>query len=300
MSVATQAGNPAGLKDYALLVTLAAIWGGSFLFIKLAIDTIPAMTIAAGRIALAAAILYLAARMAGQRLPAWGIHWVYILGIAIFGNAVPFTLIGWGEEQIDSGLAAILMAIVPLCTLVMAHFFTADEKISLQKVIGLIIGFTGIILLIGPESLMTLGDEAVRQLAVALGAACYGVSSILAKKLSGLPRRAIAAAIMISSTAVILPASLIFDQPWILQPTGMAVFSVIMLGLTSTALAQIILLKIVKEHGASFLSLNNYMVPVFGLIWGAVFLAERPDPESLAAFLLILAGIAVTQYRRRR
>ncbi|RED51447.1 DMT family transporter [Aestuariispira insulae] len=294
------AATPAGWTDYALLVTLAAIWGGSFLFIKIAIDTIPPMTIAAGRIALAAGILYLAARIAGQRLPAFGQAWIFITGIAIFGNAVPFTLIGWGEEEIDSGLAAILMAIVPLCTLVVAHFFTSDEKITTQKVIGLIIGFTGIILLIGPSSLLSLGTEAIHQLAVALGAACYGFSSVMAKQLSGLPRRGVAAAIMITSTSLIVPMALITDQPWLLTPSGSAVFSVVMLGVTSTALAQIILLKIVKEQGASFLSLNNYMVPVFGLIWGMIFLAERPDPSSLAAFLLIMAGIAVTQFKRRR
>lgn len=115
MSMAsTDSTNPVGIRDYGLLVCLAAIWGGSFLFIKLAVDTIPPATIAAGRIALAACILYLAARMAGQRLPAFGRHWIFIAGVAIFGNAIPFSLIGWGEAKIDAGLAAILMATVPV------------------------------------------------------------------------------------------------------------------------------------------------------------------------------------------
>ena len=121
----------------------------------------------------------------------------------------------------------------------------------------------------------------------------------MAKQLSGLPRRGVAAAIMVSSAALIVPMAAFTEQPWLLNPSSGAILSVIMLGITSTALAQIILLKIVKERGASFLSLNNYMVPVFGLLWGVIFLAERPDPSSLGAFLLILAGIAVTQYKRR-
>lgn len=299
MSMASTDANPAGLRDYSLLVALAAIWGGSFLFIKLAVDTIPPATIAAGRIALAAAILYLAARAAGQRLPAFGRHWIFIAGIAIFGNAIPFSLIGWGEEKIDSGLAAILMATVPLCTMVLAHFFTDDERLSIRKIIGLIVGFGGIVILIGPKALMTLGDDAIRQIAVACGAACYGVSSIMAKRLSGLPRRAVAAGIMLTSTCFIVPVAMITEQPWTLTPDTTGIFSVIMLGLLSTALAQIILLKIVRERGASFLSLNNYMVPVFGLTWGMIFLAERPDPSSLAGLLLILTGIGITQWRRK-
>lgn len=300
MSMAsTDSANPVGIRDYGLLVSLAAIWGGSFLFIKLAVDTIPPATIAAGRIALAACILYLAARMAGQRLPAFGRIWIFIAGIAVFGNAVPFTLIGWGEEKIDSGLAAILMATVPLCTMVLAHFFTDDEHLSIRKILGLIVGFAGIVILIGPKALLTLGDDAIRQIAVATGAACYGVSSILAKRLSGLPRRGVAAAIMTTSACFIVPVALVTDRPWTASPDAIGIFSIIMLGLLSTALAQIILLKIVRERGASFLSLNNYMVPVFGLIWGVIFLAERPEPTSLLAFLLILAGIGITQYRRK-
>ncbi|WP_259781886.1 DMT family transporter [Aestuariispira ectoiniformans] len=300
MSMAsTDSTNPVGIRDYGLLVCLAAIWGGSFLFIKLAVDTIPPATIAAGRIALAACILYLAARMAGQRLPAFGRHWIFIAGVAIFGNAIPFSLIGWGEAKIDAGLAAILMATVPLCTMVLAHFLTDDERLSIRKIAGLIVGFTGIVILIGPKALMTLGDDAIRQVAVASGAACYGLSSIMAKKLSGLPRRAVAAAIMATSSCFIVPVALITDRPWTTEPAAIGIFSVVMLGLLSTALAQIILLKIVRERGASFLSLNNYMVPVFGVIWGIIFLAERPNPSSLVAFLLILTGIGITQYRRK-
>lgn len=283
------------LKDYALLILLASIWGASFLFIKIAIDSIPPLTITAGRICLAAIILYTAMRFAGQQRPSGVKIWLLIAGSAFFGNVLPFTLISWGEHSVDSGLAAILMAIMPLSTLILAHYFTDDEPLTKRKVAGLIVGFTGIVILIGPAALQSLGTELIAQLAIGLGAVCYSISSMFNKRLNLIPGRTLAAWVMIVSAAMILPASLIVDQPWTLSPEPKSIAAVIILGIFPTALAMLILLKIIREHGASFLSMNNYMVPVFGVIWGAIFLAERPSPESAIALVLILAGIAITR-----
>ncbi len=289
-------GQP-GVRDYVLLVVLAAIWGSSFLFIKVAVADIPAVTVAAVRIGVAAVILWLAARMAGQSMPRDTGAWIAIVFAAIIGNAVPFVLIGWGEEQIDSGLAAILMATMPLTTLVLAHFFTSDEKLTMRKALGVGLGLAGLVVLMGPERLARLGDETIRELAVAGAATCYGINALITKRLVQLPRRAVAAAVLATSAVMMIPASLIIDRPWTLEPGTAAILSVIILGIVQTAIATMMLFAIVRRQGASFFSQINFLIPLFGVVWGALILAERPSANALAALALILLGIAVVRGR---
>lgn len=289
-------GQP-GFKDYVLLVLLAAIWGSSFMFIKIAVIEIPPVSVAAARIAIAAAILFVAARMAGQVLPNDKVVWFTIILGAVTGNAIPFTLIGWGEEQIDSGLAAILMATMPLTTVLLAHFFTSDEKLTVRKAVAVSFGLVGLIVLIGPEKLARLGDQTVRELAVAGAATCYAINAIITKRLVHLPRRAVAAAMLVVSAFMMIPASLIIDRPWTLAPSGLALIALIVLGVLQTAVATILLFAIVRRQGASFFSQINFLVPLFGVMWGALALAERPSANAFAALVLILIGIAVVRGR---
>lgn len=287
-------GQP-GFRDYALLVVLAAIWGSSFLFIKLAVIEIPPVTVAAARITIAALLLWAAARMAGQSLPrGWGV-WGIIACAAVSGNAVPFTLIGWGEEHIDSGLAAILMATMPLTTLVLAHIFTSDEKLTTRKAIGVGMGLLGLIVLMGPDRLAQLGGDTLRELAVAGAATCYGINALITKRLVHLPRRAVAASMLGVSAVMMIPASLMIDQPWMLNPSSTALGSLIVLGSLHTAVATMLLFVIVRRQGASFFSQINFLVPLFGVLWGALILAERPSANALVALALILIGIAVVR-----
>jgi len=235
--------------------------------------------------------------MAGQERPKGLRIWLIIMGSAFFGNVVPFTLISWGELKVDSALAAILMAVMPLSTLILAHFFTNDEPLAKRKLLGIVVGFIGVVILIGPTALKELGAETLAQFAIIGGAICYSISTMFAKRLNGIPARSVAAGVMITSSIMVIPMSLIVDQPWNLSPDMLAVFSVIMLGLFATALGMLIIFKLIREQGASFLSMNNYMVPVFGVMWGALFLAERPTPESAVALVFILGGIAITRAR---
>ena len=291
-------GHP-GIRDYALLLLLSAIWGSSFLFIKIAVDTVPAVTVTAVRITTGAAILFAAARMAGQKLPSGARVWTAIAAAALFGNALPFSLISWGEEHIDSGLAAILMAVMPLTTVLLAHMFTADEKLSARKVVGVILGFSGLVVLMGPEKLAQLGDETVRQLAVAGAAVCYGINAIITKRLMHLPRRALAAALMMVATAMIVPASLIIDRPWTLQPSMTAWSTMFVLGVFHTAIATLLMFAVIRKQGASFFSQINFLIPIFGVLYGALILAERPSANAYLALALILLGIAVVRGRGR-
>lgn len=284
-----------GLADYGLLLLLSAIWGSSFLFIKLAVETTPAVSMTAARLLLAGIILLCMANLAKQKLPRGKDLWFWILMSAFFGNALPFGLIGWGEEKIDSGLAAILMAVMPLTTLVLAHVFTTDEKITLPKFIGVLLGFADLIVLIGPEKLATLGEETVRQLAVAAAAVCFGINAIITKRLIGLPPKGLAAAIVMSSALMLIPASFLFDTPAEIRPSALSAISIVALAIFHTVIATFLLFAIIRKQGASFFSQINFLVPLFGVAWGAVLLSERPSANAYVALALILLGVAIAR-----
>ena len=281
--------------DYLIILFLAATWGASFLFIKLAVETIPPLTIAAGRITLAAIILYIAMKIAKQNRPTGFKNWLLICGSAAFGNVLPFTMISWGEISVDSGLAAILMSLIPLTTMILAHFFTQDEKLNRSKIIGIMVGFIGVVILIGPSALSNLGNETLAQIAIASSAVCYSIATMFNKYMNKMPGRMLAAWIMIISAIMILPLSLIFDQPWTLSPEPIAIGAVIILGIFPTALAMLLLLVILRRHGANNLAMVSYIIPIFGVIWGVVFLMEQPKVESLIALVFILTGVAISR-----
>jgi drug/metabolite transporter (DMT)-like permease len=290
----------AGPGDLALLALLAAIWGASFMFIKVAVETIPPLTIVAGRVALGAALLLAVARARGVRLPRDRATWARCAAIAAIGNVAPFALIAWGEARIDSALAAILMSTVPLATVLLAHLLTRDERLSLDKAAGVAVGLAGVAVLIGPGALSGLGDRLLGQLAVVLAACGYALAGIVARGLAGQSAAATGAAVLSVAASVAVPGSLLLDRPWTLQPSAQALGAVAVLGLLCTGAAYLILFRLVTRVGATFLSLNNYLVPLFGVLWGALLLGERLPPRALGALALILAGIAVTQVAARR
>lgn len=291
--------SPPGARDYALLIVLATIWGASFMFIKIGVESLPAATLTASRLGLAAALLLAVAHLGGESLPRGGKLWGWIVISAFFGNALPFTLISWGEESIDSGLAAILMAVMPLTTVLVAHLFTRDEKLTPRKAAGVLFGLAGLVILIGPEQLATLGDDTVRQLAVACAAFCYGVNAVITRRLADQPPRALVAALMLVSTAMLVPVSVLFDQPWTLSPSGRSLMAMVVLGVLQTAIATLIMFALVRRQGASFFSQINFLVPMFGVLFGALILAERPSASAFAALALILLGVAIARERRR-
>jgi len=285
----------AGWIDYALLLLLAMIWGSSFMFTKLAVVTIPPVTLAATRLSFAALTLLAAAFYFGQALPRGFAIWRWIIPGALLGNAIPFTLISWGQQTIDAGLAAILMGGMPLITIVLAHFFTEDEKVTIPKVIGVMFGMVGLLILIGPSKIMALGDDTIRQLAILLAASCYAITTLITKRLTGLPRYSTTAAISLVSAVIMVPAALVYDQPWTLAPTGTALISSVLLGVLHTAFATLLMFKLVMRQGASFFGQINFLIPLTGVAWGVIFLSERLQQTQLIAMTIILTGVLVSR-----
>ncbi len=289
------------LSDWVLLLALVVMWGSSFMFNRIAVASLPPWTIVAGRIGLAAIVLTITVYVMGKRLPALGRIWAPYVVIAIIGNAIPFYLITWGQQVVESALAGILMAIMPLATLVLAHFLIAGEHMTRQRATGFAIGFGGIVLLMGPAALMGVGGDIVRivsQLAVLGGALCYALQSVLTRLIVKGDILVSAAGTLIVATIIVLPVTLWLDRPWILAPDAASVASVVWLGVGPTALATVLYFMLIRSAGPSFMSLVNYLSPGVAVLLGLLVMGETPRMTAYFGLALILFGIAVTQRRR--
>jgi drug/metabolite transporter (DMT)-like permease len=280
------------LRNFVILILLSLIWGASFLFIKVAVATIPPFSVAFGRTALAAMLLYLVLRSRGLRMPGWGPVWGTFLLMGLFNGAVPYTLITWAEIHIDSGLAAILNALMPLFTVLLAHLFTGDERLNWMKVVGIFLGFLGVVALIGPAALKGLGKHVLAQLAVMAAALCYAVAIIYGRRLKEVTPLVSATGQLFCAAFLTLPMILIFDAPWALSPSFISVAALTCLSLLGTALAYLLYYYLLQRIGSTNLSLVTYLLPITGVFWGALLLGERLHWSAFLALGLILAGIA--------
>jgi drug/metabolite transporter (DMT)-like permease len=289
-------------SDWGLLVALALIWGTSFLVIKIAVSDFGPLTIVAGRLGIAALILVVVARIAGVPLPQTASVWSRLVVLALVGNALPFFLITWGQERIDSGLAGILMAIMPLATLLLAHFYVPGEHLTLRRVGGFLIGFAGIIVLIGPSTLLAFGGEAsdlLRQLAVLAGALCYAVNAVLARRLPAIPALTASAGVMLVASLAMIPLALAVDSPRaaLSEAAATSAIAILWLGVMSTALATIISFLLINSAGPTFMSLINFQIPIIALLAGVIFLGEHIEWNALTALVLVLSGLRISQSR---
>lgn len=290
------------LSDWLHLLALTAMWGSAFMFTKLAVAGMAPALVVSARLVLAAIVLLLVVAATRRRLPGRDPIWLYLAVIAVLGNVLPFNLITWGQQRIDSGLAGILMAIMPLFTLGLAHFFIAGERLSVARVVGFALGFCGIVVLMLPElgeRPGTQGYHLPSMLAVLAGAICYGISAIVARLKA--PRDAI-----VSATGVTVVAALL-ALPFTPMPAGAAVHeldgirlgAVGFLGLFSTAAAAVVYFRLIRSAGPAFVSLLNYLIPLWAVAVGIALLGERPRITDLYALGIILAGIGVSQLDRR-
>lgn len=289
-----------GAADFGLLFILALTWGSSFLFIKQAVDTLPPLSLAVGRIAIGAAMLLAIAFAKGQALPRGSGLWGRMVFLGIIGNSLPFFLIAWGEQYTPSNLAAILMATIPSFVIVLAHFFTHDEPLTLGKALGCLAGFAGVVALIGVDALKGLGDVVIGQIAILCGALSYSLYGINAKRLPPLGSEMLVGAILLAGLIPLIPVWLLIDRPWTLAPDGKAWFSVAWLGLLSTGGGNLLFFLLLRRVGAGFGSFNNYLVPLMGVGWGFFLAGERPSWNALVALVLILTGLALARWLKPR
>jgi len=301
----TTAANPTpGILIWSMLIFLGIIWGGSFSAVSVALTGFGPLQVAAARISLAAAVLLVLAFASGHGLPDFRTRkgrrvWLHSLGMAIFTNALPFSLLSWGQQYVSAGFAGITMAIVPLMILPLAHFLIPGDRLSLRKSIGFVVGFVGVIILIGPGAMLSSGAdlEALARLACLGATACYAIGSIITRLAPPVHQLSFSAAALLLASFIMLPLAYLLEGVPAVAPPLPALAAVGYLGLIPTALATVILVRIINEAGPSFLSLVNYQVPVWAAIMGVVFLAESLPAQFVTALALILLGLGISQAR---
>lgn len=298
-----------GPAEWGLLILLVALWGSSFMLVRVSLDAFTPVAVTAGRLLIGAGVLLLVLALTRRRVPGSARTWAFFLAMAVIGNALPFFLIAWGQASIPSGLTGILMAVMPLVVLVLAHFFVAGERLTPRRLAGFALGFLGVVVLTGPEALAAIvgADAALASQLAVLGAAlCYGVAAIVARR--GPPLNPVVTAAAVLSIAGILTglglvaggmaggAKAVVHDPVTLWP-GLALAA---LGALSTGLATVVYFTLVARAGPTFLSLINYLIPVWAVVLGALVLGERLPPRAFAALGLILAGVVLARWQFRR
>ncbi len=285
------------LMDWGMVLALALLWGMSFPMISVAVKEIPPLTFAVGRMGAAGGILFLYIVATGVRLPRDLSSWLYMTFVGIIGTALPFILFPLGQKQVPAGTTGILNAVMPLITIVLAHFFV-NERLTTRKVAGFVLGFCGVVVLIGPEALLALGGDSnqlLSQLIIVSGSACYAMSAIASRKLGHVSALITSAVTLTMGAVVTLPIALIVDEPFNMTISAEAWGAAAYMAFAATLAATLIYFKVVGRAGPSFFSQTNYLVPVVAVIGGVILLGEPLHPNSLVAFALVLGGLFISR-----
>jgi drug/metabolite transporter (DMT)-like permease len=287
--------------DWLLLVLLSVLWGGSFFFAKVAVGELPPLTLALGRVAVAAAILVVLIRLAGDRLGILTQLWRHFAVLGLLSNAIPFSLILWGQTHIPSGLASILNATTPIFTVVVAHFATRDERLDGAKLAGITVGFLGVVVMLGPDMLGEIGVNVWAQMACLAAALCYALGGVYGRRLKDKPAAVVATGQLIAATIIIAPVAALVDQPWALpMPSRSALGAMLALAVLSTALAYVIYFRILARAGATNLMLVTFLIPASAILLGMLVLGERLSLRHFAGMAIIALGLAAIDGRPLR
>jgi drug/metabolite transporter (DMT)-like permease len=287
----------AGFLDYAQLLIAAGMWGGTFLLNEIALADFSPIAIAAYRIMMAAVLLCLICYWKGLRISFNSRSLWLILVIGLLNSVVPFSLIGWGQLRIDSATTAILLAVSPFFSLLLSHFMTGDDRFTWNKVIGLLFGFSGVVALMG-QGLLAGGGSLAGMLVVVLAACCYSLSAILIRRLGAMPSLVLVASTLTVASLVLLPVLLWFYPPWEQSFRPSSLGSLLFLALGPTATAYVLRVNVVKNNGAVFMSNVGYLIPLFAVFWGWLFLSQKPTAVMWLSLALIFSGIALGQRRK--
>ncbi|MBT5943254.1 MAG: DMT family transporter [Rhodospirillaceae bacterium] len=292
--------------EWILLFILGGVWGGTFFFNAIAIPEIPPLVVIFFRVAIASVILWLFVFAGGIKVPRDATTWIDLVIMAALNSALPFFLIAWGQVHIASGLASIMIGTTPLFAVVAAHFMTSDEKMSPGKVLGVLAGLVGVVVLIGPQFLGDIGKDLIAQLSVLGAAVCYAVSAIYGRRFSRreTPPMMVATGQITMAALLLLPFTVIIDRPWELAiPSMQAWGAVLGLAVLSTSFAYLIFFRILARAGAVNILLVNFLVPVSAILLGVFILGEVLTTEQMIGMAFIALGLALIDgrlFQRRR
>ncbi len=288
------------LPELALLVLLGCLWGSSYTFIKIGIETIPALTLIAARTAIAGSILTVVIFWRGLRLPRDSGLWKMFAIQAVLNSVLPFTLIAWAEHHIDAGLAVILNSLTPVFTFLLTAIITRHEMVNGRKLFGVMIGLVGTVVMIGVQALNGFGDVVLAQVAVILATAFYAGAAIFGKNFKGIDSMIPAAASLICGTVILIPISLVVDRPWELVPSARSITALIGLSIFSTALAFTIYFRLVRTLGSLGTTAQAYVRVPVGVAIGVIFLGEQLYASTMVGLVCILTGVIAMTLPTRR
>jgi len=278
-------------KDLALLLVLSTLWGASYTFIRIGVATIPPITLIAARTLIAGGILLAVIRWRGLSLPRDAATWRRFLVQACLNSVVPFTLIAWAERTVPAGLATILNSTTPIFTFLLTVLITRHEQVTMRKLFGVIAGIAGTCLIIGVQALDGFGHQLLAQLAIVAATICYAGAAIFGTNFRGLDPVMPAAGSLLCGAVILIPLSLIFDQPWRLAPSVESVLALLCLAVFSTALALVIYFRLLRTIGSVGTTAQAYLRVPIGVAIGVLFLGETLGSSASVGLLCIVAGV---------
>ncbi|PYE25872.1 drug/metabolite transporter (DMT)-like permease [Rhizobium sp. PP-F2F-G20b] len=284
-----------------MLLALATLWGASYTFIKIGVATIPPITLIAARTIIAGSLLLLVLRLRGLKLPRDRRNTRRFVIQAVLNSVLPFTLIAWGEQHVDAGLAVILNSLTPVFAFLINALITRHEAVTAPKLFGVAFGLLGICLVVGPSVLAGFGTGVIAQLAIILAAVAYGGAVTFGRTFRDLDPMMPAAGSLIWGGVILLPVSLLVDQPWTLAPAVSSLAALLALSVFSTALAFVLYFTLLQRLGSVGTTAQAYLRVPIGVGIGVLFLGEMPNPNALLGLVFVVASvIAMTMPARRR
>lgn len=287
-------------REWGVLLFLAVVWGGAFLFIGVAVRHVEPLTYVWLRLTMAAGAMWLFLKLSGGRLGLPREVWGSIALLALLNNALPFTLFGWGQTHIASGLASILNATTPIWGVLVAHLFTQDEKMTPRKIVGVTLGFAGVATMIGPTLLANVGTDALAQLACITASLSYALAAVWARRFRrmGLSPMSVTTGQLSVGALMMLPLALFLDQPWAQPlPPLSAWASIAALAVLCTAFGYVLYFRLIDSAGATNALLVTLLVPPFAILFGSLFLNEVLAPQDFIGLALIAIGLAAIDGR---
>ncbi|WP_243368030.1 DMT family transporter [Microvirga solisilvae] len=277
--------------ELTLLATLATLWAAAYTFIKIGIETIPPVTLIAARTLIAGSLLVVIMRLRGVTLPRDFLSWRNFTIQACLNSAIPFTLIAWAEKSIDAGLAVILNSMTPVFTFLITLLWVRHETTTWRKFAGVVVGLGGTCVIVGQQALNHVGQELFAQIAVVLATICYAGAAIFGKNFKNLDPMAPAAGSLLSGAAILIPVSLVVDQPWTLAPSSASIMALIGLAVFSTSMAFVIYFRLIHTLGSVGTTAQAYLRAPIGVGIGAYFLGERLDSSAWIGLVCIVIGV---------
>jgi drug/metabolite transporter (DMT)-like permease len=286
--------------DWLIFFALGFIWGSSYLFIKLAVDDFGTFTLVALRLIVGALLIWTVVRIAGQAVPRERRIYGHLLVMAVINIAIPFLLITWAEQSVESSLAAILTSPVPLFAIVLSALFLQDEPLRVNGLVGLVVGFVGVII-VTSRGLTAEGSSATGELALLGAAFSYACGAVYARRnVRGLAPM-IPAAFQVSFAAIITGvAALLFEHPWTARPDPQAIFSILWLGILGSGVAYLFVFRLFANWGATRTTLVAYLLPIVGIVLGYLVLAEPVDARLILGTALVIAGVGLVNSKMGR